>query len=68
MTENGKVLHILADLDGKKVKRCQPSQTWNNYPEYIRSTETYGQFKTDFYELKLESYTSSTLNFAPNMF
>ena len=53
---------------GKRQLKCQPSQTWNNYPEYIRSTETHGQFKTAFYEWKLESYTSSTLNFAPNMF
>ena len=34
---------------------CQHLQTWNNYPEYIKSTETHGQFKTAFYEWKLES-------------
>ena len=48
--------------------KCEPSQTWNKYPEYLRNTETHSQFKTAFYELKLESYTTSTLNFAPNMF
>ena len=53
---------------GKRQLKCQPSQTWNNYPEYIRSTETHDQFKTAFYEWKLEIYTSSTLNFAPNIF
>ena len=53
---------------GKRQLKCEPSQTWNKYPEYFRSTETHSQFKTAFYELKLESYTSSTLNFAPNMF
>ena len=53
---------------GKRQLKCEPSQTWNKYPEYLRNTETHSQFKTAFYELKLESYTTSTLNFAPNMF
>ena len=53
---------------GKRQFKCEPSQTWKKYPEYLRNTETHSQFKTAFYELKLESYTTSTLNFAPNMF
>ena len=53
---------------GRRQLKCQPSKTWNNYPNYIKSTETRSQFKTAFYEWKLDGYSSSTLNFAPNMF
>lgn len=53
---------------GKRQLKCQPSKTWNSYPTYIKTTETHSQFKTAFYEWKLDGYTSSTLNFAPNMF
>ena len=53
---------------GRRQLKCQPSKTWNNYPNYIKSTETHSQFKTAFYEWKLDGYSSSTLNFAPNMF
>ena len=53
---------------GKRQLKCQPSKTWNSYPIYIKTTETHSQFKTAFYEWKLDGYTSSTLNFAPNMF
>ena len=34
----------------------------------FESTEPNSQFKTAFYEWKLDEYSSSTLNFAPNMF
>ena len=53
---------------GKRQLKCHPSQNWNNYPEYLRTTETHSQFKKAFYEWKLEGYSSSTLNFAPSMF
>ena len=53
---------------GKRQIKCQTSQTWNNYPDYIKSTQTHSQFKTAFYEWKLDGYDESTLNFAPNMF
>ena len=52
---------------GKRQLKCQPSQTWNKYPEYIKCTETHSQFKSAFFEWKLESYCDSTLNFAKNM-
>ena len=52
---------------GKRQIKCKPSQNWNNYPEYIRLTQTHSQFKTAFFEWKLESYCNSTLNFAQNM-
>ena len=53
---------------GKRQLKCQPSNTWNKYPSYIKTTETHSQFKTAFYEWKLESYNESSLNFAPNMY
>ena len=53
---------------GKRQLKCQPSLQWNMYPNYIKSTETHSEFKTAFYEWKLEGYSESTLNFAPNMF
>ena len=53
---------------GKRQLKFQLSQTRNKYPEYLRNIETHSHFKTAFYESKLESYTTSTLNFAPHMF
>ena len=53
---------------GKRQLKCQPSQTWNKCPEYLENTETHSKFKTAFYESKRESYTTSTLKFAPHMF
>ena len=53
---------------GKRQLKCQPSQTWNKYPSYMKDTQTHSQFKTAFYEWKIEGYADSTLNFAPNMF
>ena len=53
---------------GKRQLKCEPSKTWNSYRIYIKTTKTHSQFKTAFYEWKLDGYTSSTLNFAPNMF
>ena len=52
---------------GKRQLKCQPSQIWNKYPNYIKDTETHSEFKLAFFEWKLESYASSTLNFAQNM-
>ena len=37
----------------KRQLKCQPSKTWNKYPEYLKSTETNSKFKTAFYESKL---------------
>ena len=53
---------------GKQQHKCQPSQNWNNYPEYSRTTKTHSHFKKAFYEWKLKGYSSSTLKFAPDMF
>ena len=43
---------------GKRQLKCQPSKTWNSYPIYIKTTETHSQFKTAFYEWKLDGYTT----------
>ena len=53
---------------GKRQLKCQPSKTWNSYPIYMKTTQTHSQFKTAFYEWKLDGYSSTTLNFAPNIF
>ena len=34
----------------------------------LKALKNIAKFKTAFYELKFESYTTSTLKFAPNMF
>ena len=53
---------------GKRQLKCLPSRTWNKYPDYMKFTKTHSQFKTAFFEWKLESYGNSTLNFGQNMF
>ena len=53
---------------GKRQLKCKPSQTWSEYPSNIKDTPAHSQFKTAFYECKIEGYADITLNFAPNMF
>ena len=60
--------HQFYTREKKRQLKFQLSQTRNKYPEYLRNIETHSHFKTAFYESKLESYTTSTLNFAPHMF
>ena len=43
---------------GKLQLKFQLSQTQDKYPEYLRSTKTHSQFKTAFYESKLQSDTT----------
>ena len=61
-------MHRLSLNIRKRQLKFQPSETLNSYPIYIKTAQTHSQFKTAFYEWKLDGYSNSTLNFAPNMF
>ena len=52
----------------RRLMKCNASKDWNNLPRDITLQPTHGEFKSKFYDYKLESYKDSTLNFAPNMF
>jgi len=52
---------------GRRQMKCTPSKVWNSLPKEITQQPTHGEFKTEFYHFKLQSYKESTLNFAPAM-
>ena len=53
---------------GNRLLKCNASRDWNRLPTKVTHQPTHGEFKNEFYNFKLRSYTDSTLNFAPNMF
>ena len=53
---------------GNRLLVCNASRDWNSLPTNLTQQPTHGEYKNDFYNSKLPSYTDSTLNFAPNMF
>ena len=53
---------------GDRLLKCNASKKWNQLPKSITLLDTHGEFKNEFYNLKLSSYGDSTLNFAPNMY
>ena len=52
----------------RRLLKCNASKDWNNLPRDVTLQPTHGEFKSKFYEYKLDSYKDSSLNFAPNMF
>ena len=53
---------------GDRLLKCNASKKWNQLPKSITLLDNHGEFKNEFYNLKLSSYGDSTLNFAPNMY
>ena len=49
---------------GNRLLKCNASKQWSSLPKHIILQNTHGEFKSEFYNLKLSSYKDSTLTFA----